>query len=107
MTTNPRRLLTHEALLALLLVAEIGYFAATGSNFLTGGNAFEIVRASVEIGLLAESTATQPGALERNYVPRSNKILLASRLLQPRESQKLGFNAIVTVRGEGYRLSAA
>jgi putative heme-binding domain-containing protein len=46
-----------------------------------------------EIGLLAESTATQPGALERNYVPRSNKILLASRLLQPRESQKLGFNA--------------
>jgi ribose/xylose/arabinose/galactoside ABC-type transport system permease subunit len=53
MTTNPRRLLTHEALLALLLVAEIGYFAATGSNFLTGGNAFEIVRASVEIGLLA------------------------------------------------------
>jgi rhamnose transport system permease protein len=51
--TTPRRLLTHEALLALLLVAEIGYFAATGSNFLTGGNAFEIVRASVEIGLLA------------------------------------------------------
>ena len=46
-----------------------------------------------QIGLLAESTATQPGALERNYVPRSNKILLASRLLQPRESQKLSFNA--------------
>jgi putative membrane-bound dehydrogenase-like protein len=46
-----------------------------------------------EIGLLAESTATQPGALERNYVPQSKKILLASRLLQPRESQKLSFSA--------------
>jgi putative heme-binding domain-containing protein len=46
-----------------------------------------------EVGLLAESSATQPGALERNYVPRSKKILLASRLLQPRESQKIGFTA--------------
>src|SRR5262249_5852067 len=34
-----------------------------------------------EIGTLAETTATQPGALERNYVPASNHILLASRLL--------------------------
>ncbi len=46
-----------------------------------------------EIGLLAEATATQPGALERQYIPASNKILLSSRLLQPRESQKLSFTA--------------
>ncbi len=46
-----------------------------------------------EIGLLGESTSTQPGALERNYVPPSPKILLASRLLAPRDSQKLGFTA--------------
>ncbi len=46
-----------------------------------------------EIGELAESTATQPGALERNYVPRSSKILMASRLLAPRESQKVSFTA--------------
>jgi putative heme-binding domain-containing protein len=46
-----------------------------------------------EVGLLAESTATQPGALERNYVPPSGKILLASRLLQPRDSQRLDFSA--------------
>jgi len=46
-----------------------------------------------EIGLLGEATATQPGAAERNYVPPSDKILLASRLLQPRESQKLDFTA--------------
>ncbi len=31
--------------------------------------------------------------MERNYVPRSDKILVASRLLAPRESQKISFNA--------------
>ncbi len=46
-----------------------------------------------EIGQLAEATATQPGALERDYVPRSRKILMASRLLQPRQSQKISFTA--------------
>ena len=37
----------------LLLAAEIAVFAAIGTNFLTAGNAFEVARASVEIGLLA------------------------------------------------------
>jgi putative heme-binding domain-containing protein len=46
-----------------------------------------------EVGLLGESTSTQPGALERNYVPPSDKILVASRLLAPREAQKLDFTA--------------
>jgi putative heme-binding domain-containing protein len=46
-----------------------------------------------EIGTLAESTATQPGALERNYVPASGKILFSSKLLPPRESQRLALTA--------------
>ncbi|MBV9123482.1 MAG: c-type cytochrome, partial [Planctomycetes bacterium] len=46
-----------------------------------------------EIGNLAEATATQPGALERGYVPNSRKILLASRLLAPREAQRQRFTA--------------
>jgi putative heme-binding domain-containing protein len=46
-----------------------------------------------EVGLLGESSSTQPGALERNYVPVSDKILIASRLLAPREYQKLDFVA--------------
>jgi putative heme-binding domain-containing protein len=49
--------------------------------------------ALVEIGEQAEADATKPGALERGYVPVSKKILLASRLLQPRESQKLSLIA--------------
>jgi putative heme-binding domain-containing protein len=46
-----------------------------------------------EIGLLAESTAQGPGAVERQYVPPSDKIILASRLLQGRQSQRLSFTA--------------
>ena len=46
-----------------------------------------------EVGLLGESTATDPGAIDRGYVPRSPKILLSSRLIQPRDLQKLDFNA--------------
>ncbi|HEX4589436.1 MAG TPA: HEAT repeat domain-containing protein, partial [Gemmataceae bacterium] len=46
-----------------------------------------------EVGTLAEAQATEPGALERNYVPKSAKILLSSRLLQPRDSQTLSFTA--------------
>ncbi len=46
-----------------------------------------------EIGTLAEASATQPGALERHYVPESRKIILGSRLLQPRDAQRLNFTA--------------
>ncbi len=46
-----------------------------------------------EMGNLAENAATQPGALERHYVPSSSKVILSSRLLQPREVQKLSFTA--------------
>jgi putative heme-binding domain-containing protein len=46
-----------------------------------------------EVGTLAEAQATQPGAAERGYVPDSKKILVKSKLLQPRESQKVAFTA--------------
>jgi putative heme-binding domain-containing protein len=46
-----------------------------------------------EVGTLAEAQATQPGAAERGYVPDSKKVLVKSRLLQPRESQKVDFTA--------------
>lgn len=45
------------------------------------------------IGEMAESTAQQPDAQARHFVPRSEKILLASTLLQPREIQRLSFVA--------------
>ena len=48
-----RRFITSESILAGLLALEVAYFAATGTNFLTAANAFEIARAGVEIGLLS------------------------------------------------------
>ncbi|MDZ4819595.1 MAG: PVC-type heme-binding CxxCH protein [Planctomycetota bacterium] len=55
---------------------------------------FVIVRpgSMEEIGLAAEATAQQPDAATRHFVPSSDKVLLGSRLLQPRESQKLAWN---------------
>jgi len=49
--------------------------------------------ALAEIGMLAEATARDPDAMARQYVPRSDKILLASQLLQPGENQALSFTA--------------
>jgi putative heme-binding domain-containing protein len=46
-----------------------------------------------EIGLLSEADAQKPEHAARQYVPQSNKILLASKLLQPRDVQQLSFTA--------------
>jgi len=44
-----------------------------------------------EIGESAEATARDADAIQRHYVPKSDKVLLASQLLQPGESQALSF----------------
>ena len=48
-----KSLLRFESLLIVVLVIEWFVFARTGTNFATQGNTFEIVKFSVEIGLLA------------------------------------------------------
>ncbi len=45
-----------------------------------------------EIGLLSEANAQKPGFAEQHYIPISPKILAKSKLLQPRDSQRLSFN---------------
>jgi rhamnose transport system substrate-binding protein len=51
--TRRGRGMTQELILALMLAAEVAVFSVLGTNFLSRANAFEIVRLSVEIGLLA------------------------------------------------------
>ncbi len=46
-----------------------------------------------EIGLSAEASAQQPSFAAQHFVPQSPKVLLASTLLQPRDSQRLAFVA--------------
>jgi putative heme-binding domain-containing protein len=46
-----------------------------------------------EVGTQADATGNQPDAIARDYVPVSTKILFHSRLLPPRQAQKLHFTA--------------
>lgn len=48
-----RQTISPERILAVLLLLEVILFSMTGRNFATKLNAFEVVRVSVEIGLLA------------------------------------------------------
>src|SRR5919205_3087202 len=43
----------NEWVLLVVILAECAVFSVTGNNFLSRGNAFEITRLAVEIGLLA------------------------------------------------------
>ncbi len=52
-TDRRRRIDPSQAVLIVLLVGEILVFSVIGTNFLSRGNAFEVLRLSVEIGLLA------------------------------------------------------
>ncbi len=54
-SANPRRLRLEPAqvILAWLLALEVVVFSVIGTNFLSVANAFEVLRLSVEIGLLA------------------------------------------------------
>ena len=52
-TLKARLFPNNEWVLLVVLLVECLIFSVTGSNFLTAGNAFEITRLSVEIGLLA------------------------------------------------------
>ena len=44
-----------------------------------------------EIGVLAEATARDADAKDRHFVPKSDKVLLSSRLLEPGQVQALSF----------------
>ena len=49
-----------------------------------------------EVGELAESTARDADARQREFVPATDKVLLASRLLEPGKEQALTFEAPAT-----------
>jgi len=49
--------------------------------------------ALAEVGELAEATGRDADAMDRHYIPKSDRILLASKLLQPGQTQALSFEA--------------
>jgi|CXWL01.1.fsa_nt_gi rhamnose transport system permease protein len=52
-TLRERLFPNNEWILLIILIGECLIFSVTGNNFITSGNAFEITRLAVEIGLLA------------------------------------------------------
>ena len=46
-----------------------------------------------EVGELGEATGRDADAAARGYIPKTDKVILASQLLQPGETQALSFNA--------------
>lgn len=68
-------------------------FRFTNSDHMPHNFAIVQPGALEEIGMLAEATARDADAKERHYVPESNKVMLASRLLEPGQKQALTFEA--------------
>lgn len=46
-----------------------------------------------EVGMLAEESAQLPGFAEQQFVPKSDKVLAKSKLMPPRETQRVSFIA--------------
>ena len=46
-----------------------------------------------KVGQLAEDTGRDPDAMQRHYVPESDDVLLASKLLQPGQNEAISFEA--------------
>jgi len=66
-------------------------FRFSNSDNMPHNFAITLPGALEEIGLMAEATARDADAMARQYIPKSDKILLASKLLQPGQTQALSF----------------
>ena len=90
--TVPERMIYDKERLAVQAGKPVEFVFSNTDNM---PHNFAIVRpgALVEIGELAEATGRDADAMDRHYIPKSDKVLLASRLLQPSETQALTFHA--------------
>jgi putative heme-binding domain-containing protein len=68
-------------------------FRFSNSDHMPHNFAIVLPGALQEVGELAEATANTPDAKERHYIPKSDKVLLGSRLLEAGQSQALTFDA--------------
>ena len=66
-------------------------FRFSNSDAMPHNFAITLPGALAEVGDLGEATGRDADAIERHYIPRSDKILLASQLLQPGQTQAVSF----------------
>ena len=79
-----------------LIVVEAGKpveFRFSNTDAMPHNFAVTVPGALQEVGELAEATGRDPDAMARHFIPKSDKVLVASRLLQPGEDQAISFEA--------------
>ena len=88
--TVPHRMIYDKAVIAVQAGKTVE-FVLTNSDSMPHNFAIVKPGAMEEIGKLAEDTAQAKDAIERHYIPKSDKILLSSRLLNNGDTQALSF----------------
>ena len=89
--TIPERMIYDKERLAVQAGRHVGFVFANTDN-MPHNFAVTLPGALEEVGLLAEETAQDKDAEARHYIPKSDKILVASKLLQPGQTQAFGFD---------------
>ena len=90
--TVPHRMIYDKERLAVQAGKPVE-FRFTNTDSMPHNFAITVPGALEEVGKLAEATGTAEDAIERHYIPKTDKVLLASRLLQPGETQALTYEA--------------
>ena len=90
--TVPHRMIFDKELIAV----EVGKpveFRFSNTDAMPHNFAITLPGSLAEVGELAEATGRDADAMTRHYIPVTDKILLASKLLQPGEDEALSFEA--------------
>ena len=77
-----------------MIVVEAGKpveFRFSNTDSMPHNFAVTLPGALAEVGELAEATGRDADAMARHYIPKSSKVLVASRLLQPGEEEAISF----------------
>ena len=88
--TVPHRMIFDKELIAVQAGKPVE-FRFSNTDAMPHNFAITLPGSLAEVGELAESTGRDPDAQDRHYIPKSDKIMLASKLLQPGESQAAQF----------------
>ncbi len=79
-----------------MIVVEAGKpveFRFSNTDSMPHNFAVTVPGALAEVGELAEATGRDADAIARHYIPKSNKILVSSKLLQPGDEEAISFEA--------------
>ena len=90
--TVPHRMIFDKELIAVQAGKPVE-FRFSNTDAMPHNFAITMPGSLAEVGELAEATGRDADAIARHYIPKSNKILLASKLLQPGEDEALSFEA--------------